>query len=127
MLINKWKSTDIKHFNDSEASIKYCNTLDDIYINIEKCSLKKQQILIAIDNMITDLFSKKKLNPIVIELFTGSRKLNISLLLTTQSYFAIPKKNQLNSIRNINVKILKSECYKKSHLIIHHILTFNTL
>ena len=55
--------------------------------------------------MIADLFSNKQLNPTVIELLTESRKINISLLLTTQTYFAIPRKIQLNSIHNINVKI----------------------
>ena len=41
--------------------------------------------------MIADMLSNKKLNPIVIELFIRGRKLNISLVLITQSYFAVPK------------------------------------
>ena len=42
------------------------------------------------------MFSNKKINPIVTELFTRGRKLNISLVFIRQSYFAVPK-NRLNS------------------------------
>ena len=41
--------------------------------------------------MIADMFSNKKLNPIVTELFIKGRKLNISLGFTTQSNFAVQK------------------------------------
>ena len=34
---------------------------------------------------------EKKINPIVTELFIRERKLNISLVFITQSYFAVPK------------------------------------
>ena len=37
------------------------------------------------------MLSNKKLNPIVTELFIRSRKLNISVVFITQSYFAMPK------------------------------------
>ena len=47
--------------------------------------------------MIADMFSNKKLTPIVTELFIWDRKLNIFLVFITQSYFAVPKKNRLNS------------------------------
>ena len=46
--------------------------------------------------MIADMLSKKKLNPIVTELFIRGRKLNISLLLITQSYFSITKNIKVN-------------------------------
>ena len=38
------------------------------------------------------MLSNKKLNPIVIKSFFKGRKLNISLVFITQSYFAVPKK-----------------------------------
>ena len=41
--------------------------------------------------MIADMLSNKKLNPIVTELFIRGKKLNISLVLITQFYFAAPK------------------------------------
>ena len=42
--------------------------------------------------MIADMLSNKKLNLIVIELFIRGRKLNISFVFITQSYFAVPTK-----------------------------------
>ena len=45
------------------------------------------------------MLSNKKLNPIVTELFIRGRKLNISLVVITQSYFAVPKNIRLNSTR----------------------------
>ena len=47
--------------------------------------------------MIADTFSNKKVNPIETELFIRGRKLNISLVLITQLYFAVPKNIRLNS------------------------------
>ena len=34
LLINKWESTGLKHYNDSKAFIEYSNKTDDIYENI---------------------------------------------------------------------------------------------
>ena len=39
----------------------------------------------------------KKLNSIVIELFIRGRKLNVSIVFITQSYFKVPKEVRLNS------------------------------
>ena len=47
--------------------------------------------------MIPDIHSNNKLNPIVAELFIRGRKLNISVVFITQSYFAIAKNTRLNS------------------------------
>ena len=58
---------------------------------------KKRKILIVFDDMIADMLSNKKLNPIVTELFIRGRKLNISLVFFTQSYFAVLKGIRLNS------------------------------
>ena len=44
--------------------------MDDIYKNIEEyIPNKKRKILIVFDNMIADMLSDKKLNPIVNEIF----------------------------------------------------------
>ena len=48
--------------------------------------------------MIADMFSNKKLNPVVTEMFITGRKLNISLVFITQSYFVVPKNIRLNSM-----------------------------
>ena len=38
------------------------------------------------------MLSNKKLYPIITELFIRDRKINISLVFITQSYFNVPKK-----------------------------------
>ena len=48
--------------------------------------------------MIADMLSNKKFNPIVTELLIRGRMLHISLLLITQSYFAMPKNIRRNSM-----------------------------
>ena len=57
------------------------------------------------DNMIADMPSNKKLNLIVTELFITGRKLNVSLVFITQSYFAVPKNITLSSTHYFIVKI----------------------
>ena len=67
--------------------------MDDIYINIEECNPnKKRKILIAFDDMIAGMLIDKKSNPLITELlFIISRKLNISRVFITQSYFKVSK------------------------------------
>ena len=43
------------------------------------------------------MINNKNLNSIVIELFIRCRKLNISIVFITQSYFKVPKDARLNS------------------------------
>ena len=58
--------------------------MNDIYKNVEEYNPNKEQkILIVFDDMIADMLSNKKLNPIVTELFIRGRKLNISLVFIT--------------------------------------------
>ena len=69
-----------------------------IYKRFEECNPhKKCKILIVFDNMIADMFSNKKLNPIVTELFVTGRKLNISFGFIAQSYFDVPNNIGINS------------------------------
>ena len=66
--------------------------MDDIYKNIKEYNLnKKRKILIVFDNIIANVLSNKKLNPVVTELFIGGRKLNVFLVFITHSYFAVLK------------------------------------
>ena len=66
--------------------------MEDIYTNIEENNPnKKRKILIVFDDIIADMLSNEKLNPIVTELFIRGRNLNISLVFITQSYFTVPK------------------------------------
>ena len=55
--------------------------------------------------MISDIINNKKLNSIVTELFIKGRKLNISLVFITQSYFKVPKDVRLNSTYFFIMKI----------------------
>ena len=72
--------------------------MKDVYKNIENYNPgKKRKILIVFDDMIADMINSKKLNPVVTELFIRGRKLNISIVFITQSYFKVPKDVRLNS------------------------------
>ena len=51
------------------------------------------------------MINNKKLNSIVTELFLRGRKLNISLVFITQSYFKVPKDVRLNTTKFFIMKI----------------------
>ena len=111
-LIKKRNDVGTKHFNDSKTFIEYSNNMDDIYKNIEEYNAdKKRKILIVFDDRIADMLSNKKLNPIVTELFIRGRKLNISLVFITESYFAVPKNIRLNSTHYFIMKIPNKQEY----------------
>ena len=105
-LINKRESIGLKHFNDPKAFIEYSNDMQDVYKNIDKYNPDKEnKILIVFDDMIADMIHNKKLNSIVTELFIRGRKLNISLVFITQSYFKVPKDVRLNTSHFFIIKI----------------------
>ena len=90
ILIKKRKDAGIKHLNDPNAFIKCSNTMDDGYENIHDYnSSRKRKILIVFDGMIADIMTNKKFQSIIKELFIRCRKLNISLVFITQSYFSV--------------------------------------
>ena len=60
--------------------------MDDIYKNIDEYKSKKNCKILTI-KLIADTLSNKKPNEIVTELFVRCRKLNISFIFITQSYF----------------------------------------
>ena len=97
-LINEREKVGLNHFNDPKAFMEYSNDLQDVYKDIDDYNpRKKRKILIAFDDMIADMINNNKLNPIVTELFIRGRKLNISIVFITQSYFKVPKDVRLNS------------------------------
>ena len=72
--------------------MEYSNDMQDVYKNIEDYNpIEKRKVLIIFDDMIADMISNNKLNQIVTELFIPGRKLNISIVFITQSYFKVPK------------------------------------
>ena len=105
-LINKRAKVGLNHFNDPKAFLEYSNDMQDVHKNIEDCNpIKKRKILIVFDDVIADMINNNKLNPIVTELFIRGRKLNISIVFITQSYFKVPKDVRLNSTHFIIMKI----------------------
>ena len=56
--------------------------------------------------MIAYMINNKKLNSIVTELFIRERKINISLVFITQSFFKVPKDVRLNSTHFFILKSL---------------------
>ena len=106
-LINIREEVGLDHFNDPKTFIEYSNDMRDVYKNIEDYNLgRERKILIVFDDMIADVINNKKLNPIVTELFIRGRKLNISVVFITQSYFKVPKDVRLNSTHFFIMKIL---------------------
>ena len=83
--------------------------MDKIYKNIKEYNTnKKRKILIVFDDLIADMLSNKKLNPVVSESFIRRRKLNISLVFVTQFYFYVPKNIRLNFMHYFIMKNAKS-------------------
>ena len=106
LLISKRESTGLKHFNDSKAFIEYSNDMHDVYKSIDHYNPDKEnKILIVFDDMIADMINNKKLNSVVTELFIRGRKLNISFVFITQSYFKVPKDVRLNTTHFFIMKI----------------------
>ena len=62
-----------------------------------------KKVLIVFDDMIADIMTNKKFQAIIKELFIRCRKLNISLVFITQSYFSFPK--DVNSTHYFIMKI----------------------
>ena len=113
-LINKRKRIGLKYLNDRKAFIEYSNDMQDVYKNIEEYNIgKKRKILIVFDVMIADMINNKKINSVVTELFIRGRKLNISLVFITQSYFKVPKDVRLNSTHFLTMKILNERELQK--------------
>ena len=85
---------------------------------------KENKILIVFNDMIADMINNKKLNSIVTELFIRGRKLNISLVFITQSYFKVPKDVRLNTTNFFIMKIPNKR--ELQQIAINHSLDINT-
>ena len=66
---------------------------------------KERKALIVLADIVADIISNKKYDPIVTELFVRGRKLNIPLTFVTQSYGTVPKDNGINSVHYFVMKI----------------------
>ena len=80
--------------------------MNDVYENIDHYNPdRKRKVLIVFDDIIADIMINKKFHSIIKELFIRCRKINISLVFITQSYFSVPKDVRLNSTRYLIMKI----------------------
>ena len=105
-LINKREKVGLGHFKDPKSFIEYANDVEDVYKNIENYNPGKKRImLIVFDDIIADVINNKKLNPVVTELFIRGRKLNVSIVFITQSYFKVQKDVRLHSTHFFIMKI----------------------
>ena len=96
--MDKREKIGLNHYDDLKAFIEYSNDLQDVFKNIEEYNLsKKQEVFISFDDMIAVMINDKKLTLVVTELFIRGRKLNISIVLLTQSYSKLPEEVRLNT------------------------------
>ena len=94
------------HFHDPIGFIEYSNDIQNVCRNVEEYNIdKKRKILKSFDDVIAGMIYNEKLNSIVTELFIRGRKLNISLVFITQSYFKVPNNVRLNSTHFFIMKI----------------------
>ena len=105
-LIKNRENARIKHLNYSKAFIECSDTMNDVYEDINNYNPnRRRKILIVFDDMIADIMTNKKFQAILKELFIRCRKINISLVFITQSYFSVPKDVRLNSTHYFIMKI----------------------
>ena len=74
--------------------------------------------------MIADMISYEKLNPIFTELIIRGRKLNISLVFITQSYFEVATDVKLNSTHCCVKKIPNKRELQSSDIIFKDFIRF---
>ena len=105
-LIKKCEDAGIKHVNNPNRFIECSKTIDDVFEDIDNYSPKRdKKVLIVFDDMIANIMINKKFHAVIKELFIRCRKLNISLVFITQSYFSVPKDVRLNSTHYLIMKI----------------------
>ena len=119
-LINKGEQAGIKNLNDPKAFIKYSDDMDDVLDDINNYNKNRdKKVLIVFYDMIADTEYNKDFKRITKELFYRARKINVSIVFITQSYFRALKDARLNSAHYIlmklgNKKELKSIAEEKS-------------
>ena len=124
-LINKTEGVGIDHFHDPKAFIEYVNDMHNVYRNISYYNPEKEnKILIFFNYMIADMIQNKKLNSKVTNLFIRERRLNISLVFITQSYFKVSKDVRLNTTHFFITKTLSKR--ELQQIVINHSSDINT-
>ena len=105
-LINKREQAGIKNLNDPHAFIEYSDDMNDVLDNINNYNKNRdKKVLTVFDDMIADIEYNKNFKQIIKELFYRARKINVSIVFITQSYFRALKDAILNSTHYILMKI----------------------
>ena len=105
-LINKREQAGIKNLNDPHAFIEYSGDMNDVLDDINNCNKNRdKKVLIVFDDMIADIEYNKNFKSIIKELFYRARKINVSIVSITQSYFRALTDPRLNSTHYILMKI----------------------
>ena len=96
----------INNSHPIDKIIEYSDDMDDVLDDINNYNQNRdKKVLIVFDDMIADIEYDKKFKRIVKELFFRARKINVSVVFITQSYFRVLKDARLNSTHYILMKI----------------------
>ena len=89
-----------------EYFIEYSDDMNDVLDDINNYNKNRdKKVLIVSDYMIADIEYNKKFKRIIKELFYRARKINVSIVFITQSYFRALKDARLNSTHYVLMKI----------------------
>ena len=119
-LINKREQVGIEMLQNAKAFIEHSNDMNDVFENINDYNKKhNKKVLLVFNDMIADIEHNKDIKKVIKELFYRARKLNVSIVFITQSYFRALKDARLNSTHYVLMKIgnkkeLKSIAEEKS-------------
>ena len=103
-LIKKREDARMKHLNDPTAFIACSNTMQDIYEDSDDYNpTKKRKVLLFLMTWLQRLWLIKNFK-LLWKLFIRCRKLNISFVFISQSYFLVPKNVRLNSTHYLIMK-----------------------
>ena len=106
-LINKREQAGIKKLDDPKAFIEYSEDMDDVLDDINNYNKNRdKKVLLVFDDMIVDIEYNKNFKRIIKELFHRARKINVSIVFITQSYFRALKDARLNSTHYILMKMV---------------------
>ena len=105
-LINKREQVGIKNLNDPHAFKEYPDYMNDVLDDINNYNKNRdKKVVIVFDDIIADIEYNKNFKRITKELFYRARKVNVSIVFITQSYFRALKDARLNSTHYILMKI----------------------
>ena len=104
----------MKSLNDPKAFIEYSDDVSDALSDIKNYNKNRdKKVLIVFDDMISDIEYNNNFKKIIKELFFRGRKINVSVVFITQSYFRALKDARLNNTHYILTKINNKNELKK--------------